>query len=95
MQFGGNSGEVERNHCRADFCIKVGASPKYRYLKKVLLELADKAYIHQIAYDEVMTPICAKGKRQKRCGGCLEKIQIFSTKASGRRLETPAGIIDL
>lgn len=44
----------------ADFCIKVGASPKYRYLEKVLVELADKVYIHKAVYDEILTPICAK-----------------------------------
>ncbi len=44
----------------ADFCIKVGASPKYRYLEKVLTELADKIYIHKIVYDEIMVPVCAK-----------------------------------
>ena len=44
----------------ADFCIKVGASPKYRYLERVLTELADKVYIHKIVYDEIMFPACAK-----------------------------------
>jgi len=44
----------------ADFCIKLGASPKYRYLEKVLTELADKVYIHRIVYDEILAPICAK-----------------------------------
>lgn len=40
----------------ADFCIKLGASPKYRYLEKVLTELADKVYIHRIVYDEILAP---------------------------------------
>ncbi len=44
----------------ADFCIKVGTSPKYRYLEKVLTELADKVYIHKVVYDEVIAPACAK-----------------------------------
>lgn len=44
----------------ADFCIKVGASPKYRYLEKVLMELSDKIYIHKAVYDEIMVPACAK-----------------------------------
>ena len=44
----------------ADFCIKVGASSKYRYLERVLPALADKAYIHRAAYDEVLIPACAK-----------------------------------
>lgn len=44
----------------ADFCIKIGASPKYRYLEKVLTELADKVYIHRTVYDEIMVPACAK-----------------------------------
>lgn len=43
----------------ADFCIKVGASPKYRYLEKVLMELADKIYIHKKVYDEILVPACA------------------------------------
>lgn len=44
----------------ADFCIKVGASSKYRYLERLLMELADKVYIHKIVYDEIMVPACAK-----------------------------------
>ena len=44
----------------ADFCIKVGASQKYRYLEMLLPELAEKAYIHRIVYDEIMVPACAK-----------------------------------
>ncbi|MCL2437194.1 MAG: hypothetical protein FWD00_04060 [Clostridiales bacterium] len=44
----------------ADFCIKVGVSPKYRYLERLLPKLANKAYIHKAAHDEVMFPLCAK-----------------------------------
>lgn len=44
----------------ADFCIKVGASPKYRYLEKVLTELAEKVYVHKTVYDEILFPACAK-----------------------------------
>ena len=44
----------------ADFCIKVGASAKYRYLEKLLPILANKAYIHRITYDEILVPGCAK-----------------------------------
>lgn len=44
----------------ADFCIKIGASPKYRYLEKVLLELAEKVYIDKVVYEEVLYPACAK-----------------------------------
>ena len=44
----------------ADFCIKVGASPKYRYLERVLPELADKIYIHRVVYNEILIPVCAK-----------------------------------
>jgi len=43
----------------ADFCIKVGVSLKHRYLERVLSALTNKAYIHKIAYDEVMIPACA------------------------------------
>lgn len=46
----------------ADFCIKVGASPKYCYLEIVLMELADKVYIHKTVYDEILVPACAKTK---------------------------------
>lgn len=44
----------------ADFCIKVGASSKYRYLERVLTELAENIYMHKIVYDEIMVPVCAK-----------------------------------
>lgn len=44
----------------ADFCIKVGASPKYRYLERVLPELAHKIYIHRVVYEEILTPVCVK-----------------------------------
>lgn len=44
----------------ADFCIKVGASPKYRYLEIILPELAEKVFIHKNVYDEIMVPACAK-----------------------------------
>ena len=52
--------KLEKIIVDADFCIKIGASAKYRYLERVLPALADKAYIHKIAYDEIMIPICAK-----------------------------------
>lgn len=44
----------------ADFCIKLGRIEKQPYLKNVLTALADKIYIHQIVYDEIMTPVYAK-----------------------------------
>ena len=44
----------------ADFCIKVGASAKYRYLEKLLPILASKTHIHRMTYNEVLTPRCAK-----------------------------------
>lgn len=44
----------------ADFCIKIGASPKYQYLEKVLQELAENVYIHKRVYDEIRYPACAK-----------------------------------
>lgn len=68
----------------ADFCIKLGASPKYRYLEKVLTELADKVYIHRIVYDEILAPICAKeqvdslmksGKLELIDESCLEPLE--------------------
>ncbi|MBQ3510628.1 MAG: hypothetical protein IJA90_11510 [Peptococcaceae bacterium] len=44
----------------ADFCIKLGRIEKQPYLKNVLTALADKIYVHQIVYDEIMTPAYAK-----------------------------------
>ena len=43
----------------ADFCIKVGASVKYRYLEKLLPLLASKVYLHKIVFDEILTPSSA------------------------------------
>ena len=43
----------------ADFCIKVGASVKYRYLEKLLPLLAGKVYFHKIVFDEILTPSSA------------------------------------
>lgn len=59
----------------ADFCIKVGASPKYRYLEKVLPELAHKVYIHKAVYDEILVPVCVKEQIDSLRGqGILELI---------------------
>lgn len=44
----------------ADFCIKVGASSKYRYLERVLKELTDKIFIHKTVYDEIIVPVCVR-----------------------------------
>ena len=44
----------------ADFCIKIGASAKYRYLERLVPILANKSFIHRIAYDEIIIPGCAK-----------------------------------
>ena len=44
----------------ADFCIKVGASSKYRYLEKLLGILSEKTYIHRTVYDEIQYPLSAK-----------------------------------
>jgi hypothetical protein len=48
----------------ADFCIKVGASSKYRYLELVLPLLATKAYIHEIVYREIIVPLSVKEQLQ-------------------------------
>jgi hypothetical protein len=48
----------------ADFCIKVGASSKYRYLEQMLPLIADKAYIHGVAYNEILIPASAKEQIQ-------------------------------
>lgn len=44
----------------ADFCIKIGASDRYHYLERVLMELADRVYIHEVVYREILSPVCAK-----------------------------------
>lgn len=36
----------------ADICIKIGASPKYRYVEKLFPAIAEKIYIHKVVYDE-------------------------------------------
>ena len=46
--------KLERIIVDADFCIKIGASPKYRYLERILPELAEKVYIHKKVYDEII-----------------------------------------
>ena len=57
----------------ADFCIKVGASTKYRYLEKVLPALADRVYIHKTVYEEIMSPACAKEQLESlKAQGLLE-----------------------
>lgn len=52
--------KLERIIVDADFCIKIGASPKYRYLERILPELAETVYIHKKVYDEIIFPACAK-----------------------------------
>lgn len=44
----------------ADICIKIGGSPKYRYLEVLLPSIADKVYMHKVVYDEIIIPACAK-----------------------------------
>lgn len=44
----------------ADFCIKVGSSSKYRYLERLLPEMAEKVYIHKTVYEEILYPLSAK-----------------------------------
>jgi hypothetical protein len=44
----------------ADICIKIGASPKYRYVEKLFPAIAEKIYIHKVVYDEIKMPACAK-----------------------------------
>lgn len=71
----------------ADFCIKVGASAKYRYLEKVLVELAEKVYIHRVVYDEIMVPLCAKEQIDKlEKEGTLELIDEADLVTVERRI---------
>lgn len=44
----------------ADICIKIGGSPKYRFLEIIFPMIADKIYMHKTVYDEIMSPTCAK-----------------------------------
>jgi predicted nucleic acid-binding protein len=44
----------------ADICIKVGGSPKYRYVEVLFPAIAEKIYMHKVVYDEIMMPACAK-----------------------------------
>lgn len=44
----------------ADFCIKLGGSAKYPYLLKIMPLIAEKIYIHEIVYDEILSPRSAK-----------------------------------
>ena len=44
----------------ADFCIKIGSSSKYRYLEKLLPEIAKAVYIHKTVYEEILYPLCAR-----------------------------------
>lgn len=44
----------------ADICIKIGGSPKYRFLELLFPKIANKIYIHKKVYDEIMSPACAK-----------------------------------
>lgn len=60
----------------ADFCIKVGGSPKYPYLEKVLAEVAEKVYVHKYVYEEeILTPASAKAQLDElKKHGILEVI---------------------
>lgn len=40
----------------ADICIKLGGSEKYRFLEQIIPLLADKVYMHNHAFGEVLTP---------------------------------------
>lgn len=44
----------------ADICIKIGVSPKYRYVEKLFPAISEKIYIHKVVYDEIMIPASAK-----------------------------------
>ena len=44
----------------ADICIKIGGSPKYRFLETLFPMIADKIFMHKIVYDEILSPACAK-----------------------------------
>lgn len=44
----------------ADICIKIGGSPKYRYLEILLPSIAEKVFMHKVVYDEIIMPACDK-----------------------------------
>ncbi len=44
----------------ADICIKIGGSPKYRYVETLFPAIAEKIYMHRVVHDEIMMPACAK-----------------------------------
>lgn len=44
----------------ADFCIKIGRSSKYRFLEKLLPNLADEIFLHETVYNEIKYPPSAK-----------------------------------
>lgn len=44
----------------ADICIKIGGSPKYRYVETLFPVIAEKIYMHKAVYAEIMIPACAK-----------------------------------
>ena len=52
--------KLEKVIVDADLCIKIGTSPKYLYLEKLMLALAKKVFIHKTVYNEIITPRCAK-----------------------------------
>ena len=52
----------------ADFCIKLGGSNKYKYLKEILPLIASKIYMHTQAYGEVMMPPSAVSQLNELIG---------------------------
>ena len=44
----------------ADICIKIGGSPKCRYVEILFPAIAEKIYMHKVVYAEIMIPACAK-----------------------------------
>lgn len=61
----------------ADLCIKIGTSARYCFLENLFPNIADKIYIHQIVYNEIMEPVCAKDQIDKLiANGIMEIVEV-------------------
>lgn len=71
----------------ADICIKIGASPKYRYVEKLFPAIAEKIYIHKAVYDEIMMPASAKEQVDALIqDGILELIDEYQLNSIERKI---------
>lgn len=65
----------------ADFCIKIGSSSKYRYLERLLPEMAENVYMHKTVYEEILYPLCVKEQidflRKQNALSLLDESELF------------------